>query len=57
MKQRCKACEFFDCGNKCQCKCHYGSTAKIRTDLSPEDAKQPQKTQEEEMEGLSSLFG
>lgn len=56
MKSKCEACQFFDCGDKCSCTCHHGEAPKIRSDLDPEDAKQPQKT-EEKMEGLSSLFG
>lgn len=47
----------FDCGDKCKCKCHYGVTSKIRQDLGAEDIKQPQKSEEQAMEGLSALFG
>ncbi len=57
MKQRCEICEMFDCGSKCKCKCHYGVTEKIRQDLKAEDVKQPQKSEEQAMEGLSALFG
>ena len=47
----------FDCGSKCKCKCHYGSTDKIRQDHSAEKGASPQKTEEQAMEGLSALFG
>ena len=68
-KQRCEICVMFDCGSKCKCKCHYGSTPKIRTDHGIEGLTRKQrlkkmqedfektKTEEAAMEGLSSLFG
>lgn len=43
MKQRCEGCKFFDCGEQCKCKCHYGSTDKIRHDHGAEDLKPKQK--------------
>lgn len=52
-KQRCHICKEFNCGEKCTCKCHYGTTPKIRHDLETET----QKSEEASMEGLSSLFG
>ena len=54
---RCGACEFFNCGEKCQCKCHCGSTPKIRKDHGAESLKKLLKSEDQAMEGLSSLFG
>jgi len=57
MKQRCEICEKFECGEKCKCSCHYGVSDKIRQDQEPEGVGQPQKSEEQAMEGLSNLFG
>jgi len=57
LKQRCEICEKFDCGEKCKCKCHYGTTNKIRTDHASEKGATPQRSEEQAMEGLSALFG
>lgn len=46
-KWRCKACIFFHCGDSCECKCH---------EIHPVDEIQ-NKSEQESMEGLSSLFG
>lgn len=57
MKQRCNICKLFDCGNKCQCSCHFGTTSKIRQDHNAEKGTQSVKSEEQAMEGLSALFG
>ena len=54
---RCQACDFFDCGIKCKCECHFGGTDKIRQDHGAEAGGQGVKTEEQAMEGLSALFG
>ena len=54
---KCDICVMFDCGTKCRCKCHQAPTPIIRQDLNAEDVKQPQKSEEQAMEGLSALFG
>jgi len=61
-KSRCEGCKFFNCGDKCKCKCHYGSSPKIRTNHNVSDLRRLQKhktsrTEEQAMEGLSNLFG
>ncbi len=57
MKQRCNGCKFFDCGDECQCHCHYGSAPKISNNLDFESGKNTIKNEEQSMEGLASLFG
>jgi len=57
MTDKCDICVMFDCGTKCRCKCHQAPTPIIRQDLDAEDVKQPQKSEEQAMEGLSALFG
>ena len=58
---KCEACRFFDCGFNCNCRCHHGGADKIRQDHNPADIrglqKKGQKSEDQAMEGLSSLFG
>lgn len=60
LEKRCSICVRFDCGEKCECACHYGSADKIRHDLDSSDISSLQKnpkTEEQSLEGLSALFG
>lgn len=57
MKQRCEGCKYFDCGEKCRCKCHYGVTNKIRQDHGSEDLKSKQKNESKGLDGLEQLAG
>jgi len=59
IKKRCNMCVLFDCGIRCQCDCHKGTTPIIRQDHSPqsEGLLLANKTEEQAMEGLSALFG
>lgn len=47
----------FDCGEKCTCECHFGTTNKIRQDHDAEKGATSIKSEEHAMEGLSTLFG
>ena len=59
MTKKCRICEMFDCGIKCQCNCHNGETPIIRQDhnAQSESLLVANKTEDQAMEGLSSLFG
>jgi len=59
LSKKCNICKIFDCGVKCQCDCHKGTTPLIRQDHSPqsEGLLKGNKTEEQAMEGLSALFG
>ena len=59
IKKRCNMCIQFDCGIRCRCDCHKGTTPVIRQDHSPqsEGLLLGNKTEEQAMEGLSALFG
>ena len=57
IKNKCKACKFFDCGIKCNCSCHDGGANKIRQDHNISDIRALQKEKDKSMEGLSNLFG
>jgi len=59
MTKKCNICKMFDCGVKCQCDCHKGTTPLIREDhnAQSEGLLLRNKTEEQAMEGLSNLFG
>jgi len=58
MIKKCRACQFFDCGIKCECSCHHGGANKIRQDHNASDIRMLQKTPEDQaMDGLAHLFG
>jgi len=57
MTDKCDICVMFDCGIKCQCKCHHGETPLIRQDHDSEARGKTVKSEEQAMEGLSALFG
>lgn len=47
---KCKICGLFDCGLKCNCICHIGSTDKIKHNLSPDSSQQLQQITKEDVE-------
>ena len=61
MSAKCNICIKFDCGVKCECICHHGSSPKIRQDHGAEGQAQLQSynksDEDKSMEGLSNLFG
>lgn len=51
---KCKICNLFDCGLKCNCVCHSGITDKIRHDLTPSDRTQLQVITKEDIQLVAS---
>ena len=51
---KCKICNLFDCGSKCNCVCHVGSTDKIRHNLTPSNATQLQQITTEDIQMVAT---
>ena len=52
--RECKICALFDCGSKCICVCHVGTTDKIRHNLTPDSSQQLQQITKEDIEMVAS---
>jgi len=53
----CRICPLFDCGSKCICICHIGTTDKIKHNLSPDSSQQLQQITKEDIRMVAQQVG